>query len=180
RHYRLVGLCPGSMAAAARSDAQLRPAVGLRADPNPIYPNPAILETTKINHARTNFGPRAGVSWDIRGDGKTVLRAGYGIVYGRVSNGVIFNTLTQTGLADPSRPTTPLPAQPTDSFAPPYPNILPSLPASAAGSVSAFRLASNFRNPRAQELNLGVQRQLARNLTINASYIYTHGDRIPI
>jgi hypothetical protein len=101
-------------------------------------------------------------------------------VYGRVSNGVIFNTLTQTGLADPSRSTISLTVQPTDSFAPLYPHILPSLPASAAGSVSAFRLATDFRNPRVQEFNLGVQRELARDLTLNVSYVHTYGDRIPL
>ena len=109
-----------------------------------------------------------------------MVRGGYGIVYGRVSNGVIFNALTQTGLTDPSRSTITLTVQRTDPFAPPYPNILPSLPASAAGSVSAFRLDRNFRNPRVQEFNLGVQREIARDLTINASYVHTYGDRIPI
>jgi hypothetical protein len=157
---------------------------GLRWDyeqlPNPLYANPAIPETTRINHDKKNFGPRAGISWDIRGNGRTVIRTGYGIVYGRVSNGVIFNTLTQTGLTDPSRSTITLTVQPTDSFAPTYPNVLPSLPASAAGSVSAFRLASDFRNPRVQEFNLGVQREIVADLTISASYVHTYGDRIPI
>jgi len=156
---------------------------GLRWDyeqtPQPSFPNPAIPETTHIHQNKANFGPRVGAAWDILKDGKTVVRGGYGMVYGRITNGVIFNALTQNGLTDPAHSTITLTTQPTDSFAPNFPNIYPALPAAAAGSVSAFRLASNFQNPRSQEVNVGVTRQLKPSLTLSVSYVYTYGDRLP-
>src|SRR5262249_6593228 len=42
------------------------------------------------------------------------------------------------------------------------------------------RLDSDLRRPRVQEVNVGVERQLARALSVSASYVYSYGDRLPI
>jgi hypothetical protein len=157
---------------------------GLRYDyqqlPEAFAPNPAIPETQSIPSDHTNYGPRIGVAWDIRGNGKTVVRGGWGLYYGRTPNGTIFNALTQTGLTDPARNVISLTLQPAQPDAPLFPNILSSLPASAAGGTSVFRLDPDYRRPRLQEVNVGVEREIIPNLTVSASFLFTKGDRLPV
>jgi hypothetical protein len=156
---------------------------GLRYDrqlnPTPTAPNPAIPETETINSWAGGVGPRVGLAYDLAGDGRTIARTAWGVYYGRTSNGMLQNALAQTGLSDPALNTISLTVRPTDGFAPAYPSILPSLPASAAGSVTAFRLDPEFKPPRMRDFNVGIERQLTGSTTISTSFIYTHGDRLP-
>jgi outer membrane receptor protein involved in Fe transport len=155
---------------------------GLRYDyqqnPEPVAPNPAIPETQSINKDRTNFGPRVGAAWDLRGNGKTVVRGGYGVYYGRTPNGAIFNALTQTGLTDLSRNVVSITLRTNDPGAPTYPNILTA--PTVTGGTSVFRLDSDYKRPRMQEFNVGVERELLSHLTVSASFVYTLGQRLPI
>ena len=148
--------------------------------PEPIAPNPAIPETQHLHADRANVGPRVGAAYDIRGNGRTVLRGGYAMIFGRTANGMIDNALRQTGLLSVDLTTIAISLPPTDPAAPVYPAILPALPPAARGSTTVFRLDPNFQRPRVQEINVGVERRLAGNLALSASYIYTKGARIPL
>jgi len=160
--------------------------LGLRYDyqrlPQPFFPNPAIPETAIINSDHKNFGPRAAFAWDIKGNAHTVIRAGYGMFFSPTPLGTIDNVLRQTGLIDPTKALLSLSFTSSTAGAPIYPATLTTdqlLAAVGATGVTATRLDPNFRRPRAQEINVGVERLLPGNIVLSASYIYTKGDRLP-
>lgn len=148
--------------------------------PTPFAPNPAVPLTQKFPTDWKSFGPRAGLAYDLTGRGKTVIRGGYGIYYGRIPNGIIAYALQNTGLTDPTKALVSLTLQPTDPNAPVYPNILPSVPSGESLSTTSTLLASNFARPRVQDYTIGVQQQLPLGLVLTASYAHTLGDHLEI
>ena len=166
-----------------RLNRQLTMNYGLRYElqtlPKPFAPNPAVPETQKFNTDKTAFGPRVGLAYNLLGNSKTVLRGGYGMFNTIIQNGMIDNALRQTGIADFTKNTISLSFTPTSGGAPLFPNILSAIPTGASvPTPSIFRIASGFKRPRAQEINIGLDHQLTKNLALSVSYIYTYGDQI--
>lgn len=148
--------------------------------PDPSNPNPAIPETQKLHADKNNVGPRIGIAWDLTGDGKTVVRTGYGMYYGRTPNGMLQSALRQTGLLDPAKATVSISLIPTDPGAPRFPNPLTNLsPTLRTSAPTVYRLGSNFQRPRIQDMNFGIERQLVRNLVVSASWLWSQGDSLP-
>jgi hypothetical protein len=118
---------------------------------------------------------------DMTGDGKTSLRGGYGIYYGRVNGTVIINALINTGLTTgqavssigaASNPVTPA-GNPT---APIFPNILTTAPTGTAG-VNYFR--KGFQNPRIHQGDVIVEREVSQNTVLSATYLFSFGQNLP-
>jgi hypothetical protein len=111
---------------------------------------------------RNNFGPRVGFAWDLRGDGRTNVHAGYGLFYDNMRTLQNFGELTWPQsrtiiISNPSYPD-PLLGASRDQF---FVNAPPNITV----------LSNDAVNPYAHQSSVGVARMLGRNLGITADVI---------
>ncbi len=125
---------------------------------------------------RNNIGPRVGFAYDVYGHGKTVVRGGFGMYYGRIVNATILTAYSQTG--SPA-------AQVAVTFknnqgGPAFPGIEPqnySPTKLAAANVQYF--GKNFQNPQAMEYDLTLQQQVGRGTVFSMSYLAALSRELP-
>jgi hypothetical protein len=126
----------------------------------------------------SNFGPRIGMSHDIFGDGKTVLRGGWGMYFGRITNGNILEVYFDTG--SPTAQTSPTFFNaPTSSVAegPQYPSIFAS--GASTAKPSSYFFSSNMKLPEVQEYDLQLQQAVGRDTFLSISYLGSLGRDLP-
>jgi len=131
----------------------------------------------KINQPKADLAPRIGFAYAMNGN-QTIVRGSYGIFYNRLP-GATITRLQQLGgtvrksftLSDTSATQFPV--------APVFPNTFTSL--SQVNSVlSPSSINSGFAiptlaTPYVQEWNLGVERAIGKNMSVNLAYIGSRG-----
>ncbi|HET6976461.1 MAG TPA: carboxypeptidase regulatory-like domain-containing protein [Pyrinomonadaceae bacterium] len=125
-----------------------------------------------------NFSPRVGVAWNVRGHGKTVVRAGWGLFYDAFSQDFFagqlpFNTFNPGPAFNPVGPA---PVLFSFSTVPVIQNGVPIFTDFLDSDV--FAVDPNLRTPYIQNYNLNIQRELFRNGVLEVGYVGSHGTKL--
>jgi hypothetical protein len=140
---------------------------------DPDFPSDGTLHSQKAQ-----FQPRVGFAWDISNNGKSVLRASYGMYYGRQNmltqvGSITDNGVQQFGIACGSS------FGCTNGSLPTWPNIVPVAPSGGIPPFASVRVFDeNYKNPRIQTINAQFEQQLATDLAAYFDFTYSRGDHL--
>jgi hypothetical protein len=156
--------------------------------------NRTYLILKQINHPITqkllgndtnNVAPRIGFAYDATGDGKNVVRGGYGIYYGQVFQNIPLFAQQQTNptvfanvLNYVSTGTSP--DTNTDAFLKTFrygvdPIVIPPASTVLANNGSGRILSPDNVMPYTQQWNIGYSRQLSRDYAVEVDYVHILG-----
>jgi Carboxypeptidase regulatory-like domain/TonB-dependent Receptor Plug Domain len=158
--------------------------------PNPVIPpsqtaygallnNPRFPSDGTLHSPKKEFQPRVGFAWDISRQGKSVLRASYGIFYGRQ------NMLSQVGsITDNGAQQFGVTCASTFAFTcfgaatqpPTWPNIIPVAPGGGIPPGASVRVFSkNYANPRIYTFNAGFEQEVAKATSVYFDFTHSQG-----
>lgn len=145
-----------------------------------VYPGDPGVPRSTVNNRNLNFAPRIGVAWDPFGDGRTSVRAGYGIFY----DSIPWHDFNQLQIAPPFSffPFVSLPGEMADPYhgAGPFLPGLTEIPFSKIPLPFQYNvLNQHLKWPYAQQYNLTVQHQLGRGWLAQVGYVGTSGVHLP-
>jgi hypothetical protein len=142
---------------------------------------------------KNNFGPRAGLAWDVAGDGRTSVRAGYALTYDSPQMGTLHPGLFSTPTLGVFR----VSLSQSPRFAPESASVLcydpanpsaggdyvclqPGVPVFGSSPTGAppfniFQVPEDFQLGRYHYYHLTFQREVLRNNSVTVSYVGSRG-----
>jgi hypothetical protein len=128
----------------------------------------------------TDWGPRLGIAWRVRG--KTVVRAGYGVIYDALMGMEqdwkgISGSWPATGSVFALTPVNQL-GQPLTPIEQTFGQTSAALPGPTPWSQSNWFFDPSRKDPRSQQWNVEIQRQMTNNLALSVGYVGSYSDRL--
>lgn len=144
-----------------------------------------------INNDYHDFGPRLGFAYDINGNGRSVLRGGYGVFYfldrGGIDNQLAqnppFSGFSQFNYSNGFRITLSGAGPLNNNDSRLATGALPTGDVSGVSltnpqNVSVLAILPNIRTPRTQQFNIQYQRQLSRDTALSVGYVGTRANHL--
>jgi outer membrane receptor protein involved in Fe transport len=128
-----------------RATPRLMIDAGLRYD---VQQLPSLVRTD-----RNNVSPRIGAAWDIRGDGRSVLRAAAGLYYDPIPLRAVSNALQRNGVTYRVAI-----VDPTSIGAPVFPHVMPSFPAGLQTNITT--IDPDIQNSSSTQAMLQYEQQI--------------------
>ena len=127
-----------------------------------------------FNNDYSNIEPRLGFSWDPWSDGKTAIRASFGIFHDRVFGNLFGNARGNPPFEQDYSAIvldTIGNGFGTGGFPIPVPDTVPSAVVPDGSLLAPVIFTKNFRNPVTNSWFLGIQRELPGNLVVDLNYV---------
>ena len=163
-----------------RWDAQFMPET---ADPQrtafaPFLSNPRFPSDGTIPDQVAMWQPRAGATWDLRGDGRSVLRASAGLYFARQNMLSQVGSVTTNGLQQQTIFVSTDNVRQFGATPPTWPGVITPTPV-AEGQFPLFTgvrvFHRDYENPRTTTANVGYEQEVAPDVAAYADFTYARG-----
>jgi hypothetical protein len=161
----------------------------------PGFGTPGVRPSTLLTQDKNNWAPRIGLAYDVLGNGRLAVRAGYGIYYIRTSNQTLLQGITAVPFFQLSSITgspvgtrmlaNPFPTLPTPDQFPRLP-VFPTfqgfdntgMPRFDAPLLALNPIERTMHTPYAQHWNLTVQHEFVKGWVAEVGYLGSRGVKL--
>ena len=142
----------------------------------PFLNNPKFPSDGTIPSQWKMFQPRSGVTWDVRGNGRSVFRASAGVYFARQNMLSQVGSVTTNGIQQRT-----LFASTATGGTPTWPGVLTPTPI-APGQFPLFTgvrvFHRDYENPRTYSFNIGYEQELVPEVAGYVDYTYARGRQL--
>jgi hypothetical protein len=126
---------------------------------------------SRIHTDSDNVSPRLGAAWDVRGNGRSVLRAAAGLYYAPIPLRAVSNALQRNGVTYRV-----VQVGPAFSGAPQFPNVFATFPTNVLTNITT--IDPDIRNSRSDQLSVQYEQQLGGKTSASIGYEHLRGHDI--